>query len=284
MINEQEEIIKQLNSAQNTNKTVRTLLEDPESFNENKGSILLLLKKYREKLTNAIKVIEPDFEDNLLPERLIKSVMGNRGGVGLDSQADDLSLAPLPAGLLPEGGDVSVSASKVSAAISILGNLRPINYEYLPNPIVVKIARTLDPLTYSQDLQWVGPFQLIEDGIECSYRGEILNGKPHGAGRLVYKDGNIFEGTWVEGKLNGFGRVISWKGFYHEGQFKDGIAHGECLEKYIPTSIDKKPENAYSYQGKFFVILTDFFFFFSCLFYFFNFFDFLKFDFLLIML
>jgi len=33
------------------------------------------------------------------------------------------------------------------------------------------------------------------------YEGEIKNGKPHGQGTMTYKDGTIDEGEWYEGSL-----------------------------------------------------------------------------------
>ena len=38
----------------------------------------------------------------------------------------------------------------------------------------------------------------MKDGGE--YKGEMQAGKPHGKGRTVWKDGDVFEGEYVKGK------------------------------------------------------------------------------------
>lgn len=70
------------------------------------------------------------------------------------------------------------------------------------------------------------------------YRGEQLNGKPHGQGREETEDGElIYKGGWKNGLRDGVGKDYRFamihpildvliKGIY-EGEWKDGKSHGE---------------------------------------------------------
>lgn len=64
------------------------------------------------------------------------------------------------------------------------------------------------------------------------YIGEMANGKPHGKGKMLYKDddssGRVsYEGDWVNGNQSGYGIMI-WKiGDKYEGQWTDGNRIGQ---------------------------------------------------------
>ena len=51
----------------------------------------------------------------------------------------------------------------------------------------------------------LGSCIIKEDGIQGEYKGEMLNGKPHGKGNTVYMNGNVYEGEYVKGKRQGQG-------------------------------------------------------------------------------
>jgi len=40
---------------------------------------------------------------------------------------------------------------------------------------------------------------VFEDG--STYKGDWVNGKPHGKGKLIYADGRIEEGSWKNDKF-----------------------------------------------------------------------------------
>lgn len=99
------------------------------------------------------------------------------------------------------------------------------------------------PTTLSKDTV------LMRDG-ERKYKGEALNGQPHGYGAEVWPDGSRYEGTYIEGsrtgqgmytwpdrscykgsfkenQMTGFG-VFAWpNGNRYEGMWKDSKMHGE---------------------------------------------------------
>lgn len=68
------------------------------------------------------------------------------------------------------------------------------------------------------------------------YTGEVLNGKRHGKGKMVWRGGDVYEGDWVNDKRTGKGRYIWGRnskcaGDVYEGDFVDGEPCGRG--KYI---------------------------------------------------
>ena len=84
-----------------------------------------------------------------------------------------------------------------------------------------------------RDMSFVGDFTVSpETGLPSGkgrvlwpngdqFEGEINNGKPNGQGAYTLKSGAIYSGTWANGKQEGKGRVTYAKGGYWEGEFKD---------------------------------------------------------------
>eukprot|EP01084_Bolivina_argentea_P005893 11135_1 len=66
------------------------------------------------------------------------------------------------------------------------------------------------------------------------------SGKRHGYGKLVFTNGNIYQGNWLNGKKHGHGIFIwnsgEWKGDIYEGEFKDGFREGKG--KYVYANGD----------------------------------------------
>ena len=59
------------------------------------------------------------------------------------------------------------------------------------------------------------------------YYGETKEGKPHGKGKLITKEGDVFEGTFVNGEGEGFFKVRYADGETFEGYFKKNLAEGK---------------------------------------------------------
>jgi antitoxin component YwqK of YwqJK toxin-antitoxin module len=53
------------------------------------------------------------------------------------------------------------------------------------------------------------------------YIGYVKNGVPDGNGVITYKNGNVWEGTWVNGKREGKGKMKYSDGNSIEGEWKD---------------------------------------------------------------
>jgi hypothetical protein len=67
----------------------------------------------------------------------------------------------------------------------------------------------------------------------CIYEGEMLSGRPHGFGALVYSNGLMYEGSFLQGREHGWG-VLSDpddKTLY-EGELVDGVFHGAGIYSY----------------------------------------------------
>ena len=80
--------------------------------------------------------------------------------------------------------------------------------------------------------------------------GETKNNVPNGKGIKYYKNGNIFyKGDFINGKPEGNGKVIYEDGVYYIGQFKNGLRSGKGILYYHNGNImydgdwvDNKPE------------------------------------------
>ncbi|XP_070200795.1 MORN repeat-containing protein 1-like isoform X2 [Littorina saxatilis] len=70
------------------------------------------------------------------------------------------------------------------------------------------------------------------------YEGEWKNGKKHGHGKLLMKDGTYYEGQFVNGEINGHGfKYFSFSHCKYTGQFLDGEMHGYGVMQYKDGSI-----------------------------------------------
>jgi hypothetical protein len=60
-----------------------------------------------------------------------------------------------------------------------------------------------------------------------SYRGELLNDKPHGSGTMQYANGMTYVGDWVNGTKQGRGVWTNRSGDRYEGEWKNDKADGQ---------------------------------------------------------
>ena len=58
----------------------------------------------------------------------------------------------------------------------------------------------------NMDLPTLGPYRYESNG--ATYIGNYKNGKRHGNGRQVWKDGSVYQGTWEDDVACGHGRLI----------------------------------------------------------------------------
>lgn len=63
--------------------------------------------------------------------------------------------------------------------------------------------------------------------INPKYEGNVVNFKPDGFGKLIYPNGNNFEGYWKDGKIHGQGTFIWPDGRKYVGFFKNGEPIGK---------------------------------------------------------
>lgn len=66
---------------------------------------------------------------------------------------------------------------------------------------------------------------VLENG-DIHYTGEIMDGKPHGKGTCVWRNGRIYEGEFVNGERNGYGKLKKADGVVDEGYFVNNRLEG----------------------------------------------------------
>ncbi|GHT94586.1 hypothetical protein FACS1894122_11370 [Alphaproteobacteria bacterium] len=76
---------------------------------------------------------------------------------------------------------------------------------------------------------------ILKDG--SVYEGDFSRGKLNGKGKMTYANGIVYKGDFVMVELNGTGKVTFAdgryvKGNYYEGDFKDGYPHGKGKRTY----------------------------------------------------
>ena len=94
---------------------------------------------------------------------------------------------------------------------------------------------------------------LLDEG---RYIGEIRNGKPHGEGKITYKDSDgagrlSYEGTWQNGIQHGAGTMIWKNGSKYEGDWDNYVWNGQG--KYFDASSGQRYEGRFKndkYNGK----------------------------------
>ncbi|HUX91287.1 MAG TPA: hypothetical protein VMV48_11435 [Gallionellaceae bacterium] len=75
------------------------------------------------------------------------------------------------------------------------------------------------------------------------YRGQTLNGYPHGTGKKYWPDGSKYEGQWTNGAMDGNGALTMPDGRRYEGSFVNGEMSGQGSMQYVDGS---------SYEGAWF--------------------------------
>ena len=67
-----------------------------------------------------------------------------------------------------------------------------------------------------------------------TYTGEVLDGRPHGGGKMVYTDGSVYEGEWKNGSPHGHGkwRERNANNSNYEGDFVNGLFDGYGVKKW----------------------------------------------------
>ncbi len=64
------------------------------------------------------------------------------------------------------------------------------------------------------------------------YEGEFKNGKFHGKGRLVWRNGSRYSGEFNEGLMEGAGVYLEKDGAKYEGEFRGGLPHGRGVYSF----------------------------------------------------
>ncbi len=62
-----------------------------------------------------------------------------------------------------------------------------------------------------------------------TYGGEFIEGKWHGEGTYVHRNGAYYEGHWINGLKNGHGKFCYSNGAVYEGDWKNDLKHGNGI-------------------------------------------------------
>lgn len=80
--------------------------------------------------------------------------------------------------------------------------------------------------------------KMIMGGSKHVYIGsKDINKQPHGKGKLVAGNGDIYEGEFVHGKMHGYGVYKFSVGGDYKGEFLNGLYHGKGIETYSSGAV-----------------------------------------------
>jgi hypothetical protein len=71
------------------------------------------------------------------------------------------------------------------------------------------------------------------------YEGTWLLDKPHGRGKMTYKNGDVYEGEWLLDKPHGQGKMRYQNGDVYEGTWSKGIPNGQGKMRYKNGSVSE---------------------------------------------
>jgi len=93
-----------------------------------------------------------------------------------------------------------------------------------------KIIETLYEWKTSSGIQWR---EIGDKDSQAKYKGDVVIGRPHGVGTLVYPDGNKYVGEFMNGLFHGQGiYTIASDGYSYVGEYRIGsLWNGTMKEK-----------------------------------------------------
>ena len=105
---------------------------------------------------------------------------------------------------------------------------------YITKKTNIKIKESeISKLDGTLDKQVSGTSIIYDGG---SYKGQLVDGKPHGKGRITYKDGSYYDGNWVNGKKEGNGKYYDPESnIMQEGVYINGIC-SRVIDEYVVGS------------------------------------------------
>ena len=92
----------------------------------------------------------------------------------------------------------------------------------LSSPLIAerKTSETLFEWKTSSGIQWR---EIGDKDFHAKYKGDVVIGRPHGVGTLVYPDGNKYVGEFMNGLFHGQGTYsIASDGYSYIGEYRIG--------------------------------------------------------------
>ena len=112
----------------------------------------------------------------------------------------------------------------------------------LSSPVIgeSKTIETLYEWKTSSGIRWR---EIGDKDFHAKYKGDVVIGRPHGVGTLVYPDGNKYDGEWMNGLFHGQGiYTIASDGYSYVGDYRIGSLWNGTMKKKDGT-IDYKVVN-----------------------------------------
>ena len=107
-----------------------------------------------------------------------------------------------------------------------------LSFLLLSSPVIgeSKTSETLYEWKTASGIQWS---EIGDKDIHAKYKGDVVIGKPHGVGTVVYPDGNKYVGEWMNGLFHGQGiYTIASDGYSYIGEYRIGaLWNGTMNEK-----------------------------------------------------
>ncbi len=83
-----------------------------------------------------------------------------------------------------------------------------------------KTNETLYEWKTSSGIQWR---EIGDKDFHAKYKGDVVIGRPHGVGTVVYPDGNKYVGEWMNGLFHGQGiYTTASDGYIYVGEYRIG--------------------------------------------------------------
>ena len=97
-----------------------------------------------------------------------------------------------------------------------------ISFLLLSSPVIgnSKTSETLFEWKTVSGIQWS---EIGDKDFHAKYIGDVMIGKPHGIGTVVYPDGNKYVGEWMNGLFHGQGiYTTASDGYSYVGEYRIG--------------------------------------------------------------
>ncbi|MCQ2079263.1 MAG: hypothetical protein MJZ38_04320 [archaeon] len=128
------------------------------------------------------------------------------------------------------GGDLSEVADDHSALMPMVKPMEGLMHILHPgeSTIVAEdvLIASLVRIGYFDPSPEADPDGVWEDYVltltDGTYEGPLTDGRAHGRGRFVWRDGGVYEGDFIDGRVSGWGRYTRPSGDVFEGHFVDG--------------------------------------------------------------
>ena len=85
-------------------------------------------------------------------------------------------------------------------------------------------------------IQWR---EIGDKDFHAKYKGNIILGKPHGFGTIIYPDRNRYHGEWLNGLFHGQGMYSISDKYFYTGDYKLGFLWNGTIKRKDGTIVYK---------------------------------------------